>query len=267
MNLSRLNDALERRGATIPRNRVLVEDIDSTNSLGLRVVRLFLDREALPPRTVVVALRQGAGRGRLGRSWVSPPSHGAYLSLVVGTHGPDDLASLPLLVGVGLCQKIAELSGASCRLKWPNDLMVSGRKIGGILIDCVSRGETGTAAVIGIGVNYRQSQAISEVGGVAMDEILGEPGDLPEVISELLAAVEDELAHLGDIAYAARRYRELSAHSQGDTLHYRTREGIQRGTFSGLDDRGHLVLQSDGGEVRLSAGQAIEEWTGESHES
>ena len=189
------------------------------------------------------------------------------MSLVVGTRGSDDLSSLPLLVGVGLGRKISEISGAACRLKWPNDLVVSRRKIGGILIECVSRGTTGTGAVIGVGVNYGVSPALSEVGGIAIDEIDREPLDLAYVISELLVSVEDELTHIGDMAYAATHYRELSAHSQGDTLQFRTKEGIRRGSFSGLDDRGHLVLQSDRGEIRLSAGETIEEWTGESHDS
>lgn len=267
MNLSRLTEALDYRTGKLSRNRVLLDSIDSTNNLALRLVRLFFDRGTSPPITVVVALRQHSGRGRLGRPWVSPPGQGAYLSVIVGTNGPEDLASLPLLVGVGLCQKISEISGGPCSLKWPNDLMVEGRKIGGILIDCVSRGAVGTAAVIGIGINYGRSQALSEVGGIAMDEIVGDLPGLPEVIAEFLMALEEELAHIGDIPYAAGRYRELSAHRYGDTLQYRTEEGMRRGTFSGFDERGFLILQSTEGKIRLSAGEVIEEWTEERHDS
>ena len=267
MNLSRLQDALDCRSGRLACNQVLLASVDSTNDLALRLVRSFLDRESLPPRIVVVALEQDSGRGRLGRTWVSPPGLGAYLSLVVGTKGPEDLASLPLLVGVGLCQEIAEISGCPCSLKWPNDLMVKDRKIGGILIDCVSRGALGTTAVIGIGVNYGSSRALSQVGGIAMDEIGRDLPGLPEVISRIVMALEEELAHIGDSAYAAARYRELSAHRRGDALQYRTERAIRRGTFCGFDERGFLVLQSARGQIRLSAGEAIEEWTGESHES
>jgi biotin-(acetyl-CoA carboxylase) ligase len=118
-----------------------------------------------------------------------------------------------------------------------------------------------------MGVNYARSQALSEVGGIAMDEIAQKLPGLPEVISELVMAVEAELEQIGDLAYAVARYRELSAHSLGDVLSFRTAEGIRRGTFSGLDERGFLVLQSERGEVRLSAGEAIEEWTGERNDS
>jgi BirA family biotin operon repressor/biotin-[acetyl-CoA-carboxylase] ligase len=262
MNLDRLRETLDRRPGLVVRNRILLESVESTNNLALRLVRLFLDREALPPRTLVVAWRQNAGRGRLGRSWVSPPGLGAYLSLIVPMKRPGDVAALPLLVAVGLCRKISEISQSPCRLKWPNDLMVSGRKIGGILIECVSRGSLGSAAVIGIGVNYGASRALAEIGGIAMGEVTRQLPCLPEVISELVAAVEDELTHLGDVAYAAARYRELSEHRRGDHLQYRTESGIQSGTFSGLDERGFLVLQGAHGEVRLGAVEAIEEWTG-----
>jgi len=69
------------------------------------------------------------------------------------------------------------------------------------------------------------------------------------------------------MGYAARRFREMSVHRPGDTVQYRTDEGLQRARFSGLDERGFLVLQNDQGMIRLSAGEAIEEWREEDHES
>ena len=267
MNLGRLNDVLKRRTGEFAPNRVLVESVDSTNNLALRLVRSFLDRESLPPKILVVALEQRSGRGRQGRRWVSPGGQGVYLSLVVASRGPDDLASLPLLVGVGLGQTISEICSCSCQLKWPNDLLVDGRKVGGILIDCISRGVVGTAAVIGIGVNYRRSHHVAEAGGVAMDEIARELPDFPAVLSELVVGVEQEMTHLGDMGYAARRFREMSVHRPGDTVQYRTDEGLQRASFSGLDERGFLVLENDQGMIRLSAGEAIEEWREDDHES
>ena len=267
MILSQLNEALDRRAGLLTRNRILLESTDSTNRLALRLVRFCMDRGSLPPRMVVIALQQRSGRGRSGKAWVSVPEQGAYLSLVLGTSGPGDLASLPLLVSVGLARTDSEISECPCSLKWPNDLMVSGRKIGGILIESVTRGAAPPAAVIGVGGNYGWSEAVSKVGGIAMSEVARQLPPLPEVISELVCGIEDELSHIGDLTYAVARFRELSAHRPGDTLQFRVGECVQKGIFSGLDERGFLVLQSDRGEIRLSAGEAIEEWTGESHES
>ena len=267
MILSQLNEALDRRAGLLTRNRILLESTDSTNRLALWLVRFCMDRGPLPPRMVVIALQQRSGRGRSGKAWVSVPEQGAYLSLVLGTSGPGDLASLPLLVSVGLARTVSEISGCPCSLKWPNDLMVSGRKIGGILIESVTRGAAPPAAVIGVGVNYGWSEAVSKVGGIAMSEVARQLPPLPEVISKLVCGIEDELGHIGDLTYAVARFRELSAHRPGDSLQFRVGECVQKGIFSGLDERGFLVLQSDRGEIRLSAGEAIEEWTGESHES
>jgi BirA family biotin operon repressor/biotin-[acetyl-CoA-carboxylase] ligase len=267
MKLSRLKSAFDGRIVVSTRNRVLLGLVDSTNVLAKRIVRSFADRELPPPALLVIASQQLAGRGRLGREWVSQPGRGAYFSLVTVATGDDELASLPLLVGAALSRRISEICACSCRLKWPNDLMVSGRKIGGILIECVTRGAASSGVVIGIGVNYSPSPEVSKVGGIAMQEIASGVPQLTEVIVDLIAAVESELPNAGDMSYAVARCRESSAHRLGDSIHFRTVEGMQRGTFSGIDARGCLILQSaEGGRILLSAGEIIEERTGVSHE-
>ena len=135
MNLNRLKNALDSQAGGLTRNRVLLASTDSTNAVARRIVKSFLDADARPPSFLVVAVQQLAGRGRLTREWVSQPDMGAYLSVVTVARGQDELASLPLLVGAGLSRKISEICGCRCRLKWPNDLMVAGRKIGGMLIE------------------------------------------------------------------------------------------------------------------------------------
>jgi BirA family biotin operon repressor/biotin-[acetyl-CoA-carboxylase] ligase len=215
----------------------------------------------LPPRLVVLASHQEAGRGRLGRRWHSSPGGGVYFSLVERMTGPEDMSSLPLLVGVALSRTICDLTRQQCRLKWPNDLMVAGRKIGGILIECVSRGPVSSVAVIGVGVNYRESPELSSMGGIALREVVTDLPSLEKLAYELVQGVEQELRHLGDLEYATSRYSESSAHRQGDTVRFRTDKGLQSGTFDGFDGRGFLILQSAEGEVRVAAGEAVEDWT------
>ena len=267
MDLTHLSDALDSARSLAVRNRILLDSVDSTNDVGLRLVRQCLDGRQTLPRAVIIALHQKAGRGRLGRPWVSPRARGAYFSTVVSTSGPSDAASLPLLVALGLCRKLSDLSESPCRLKWPNDLMIGKRKLGGILIDGVSRGSNSFGAVIGVGVNYSSSEALTRVGGISLQEVARQPPRLETVIAELVISVEEELTHMGDLVYAAEGYRRLSAHRPGDPLQFRTTEGIRGGEFVKLDERGFLVLQGCGGEIRLSAGEAIEEGTGGRHKS
>lgn len=266
MNLNRLKNALDGQAGGLTRNRVLLASTDSTNAVARRIVKSFLDADARPPSFLVVAVQQLAGRGRLTREWVSQPDMGAYLSVVTVARGQDELASLPLLVGAGLSRKISEICGCRCRLKWPNDLMVAGRKIGGILIECVTRGQAPSSAVIGIGVNYAGSGEVSAVGGIGMDEITLELPELPDVVADIATAVDDELQHIGDLPYAVARCRDASEHRPGDPIRFRTGAGVQEGTFMRIDDRGRLILRrSGGGEMRLSAGDVVEERTKERH--
>lgn len=258
----------------VPENRVIVSRIDSTNRLARRVVTNYAAEEMAVPGFLVLALEQSAGRGRQGRIWVSPRGCGVYATRVVPLSGEpsregrseDLLESLPLLAGVGLARGLAELlerggSAGRCALKWPNDLLVDGRKVGGVLAESLTLGETPPVALVGLGVNLRRPREGSELppGSTALADHLEASADLAGVARELVAALEAELAHLGDLAYATAAYRPLTVHRPGDRIRCRMGDEVVEGTFAGFDDRGHLVLARDGEEMRVAAGEIVEE--------
>ena len=131
---------------------------------------------------MVVAERQTAGRGRAGRSWDSPPGRSLYLSIVVRPPSEIVPGILTTAVGLGVAEAIETLYGLSTRLKWPNDVMVGGRKVAGVLVESqLSRGQI-MAAAVGIGVNVawsheefpetlrdRATSISQELGGPALD--------------------------------------------------------------------------------------------------
>jgi BirA family biotin operon repressor/biotin-[acetyl-CoA-carboxylase] ligase len=111
-------------------------------------------RAGAPPGTVLVAEHQTAGRGRLGRSWSSPPRAGLTLSLLVR---PDGVPAgrwpwLPLLAGVAVAETLRRTAEVEAAVKWPNDVLVGERKVAGILLERVD-GPAGPAAVVGVGLN------------------------------------------------------------------------------------------------------------------
>lgn len=123
-----------------------------------------LAREGAPPFATVVAEEQTAGRGREGRAWHSPPNTGLWLSILLplGPAGdelprPLGVGVLPLAVGVGVALAVERVSGLRTSLKWPNDVLVGTRKVAGVL--CESAGESGEAAIVGVGVNLRTPAA------------------------------------------------------------------------------------------------------------
>ena len=241
-------------------NRVLFRTIDSTNAFARRLVE-DLQLEGLRPRpTVIAALHQSQGRGRQGRSWSSPPGLGVSASLVVPLASRQALPVLPLLVAVALCTELNEALDGRCRLKWPNDLMVGGRKLAGVLIEVLGGGESGPLAVIGFGVNHGQRQ--NELPGDAATSLRMECGrlpSLPRVTGRLVTAVMAELEHLDQPGRAIERYRELSDHRAGERLRCRTGQGVVEGSFAGYDARGFLRLATPQGELLLPAGEIEDE--------
>lgn len=253
-----------------PPNRIVVSSVDSTNRLARRVLTTYAADEMPPPEFLVLALEQTGGRGRQGRAWASPRGCGAYATRVVplpdGVPAGDALESLPLLAGVGLARGLARLldrggSESGAGLKWPNDLLVDGRKVGGILTESLALGSGPPVALIGFGVNLRRPREGQELppGSTSLADHLKSPPALGRLVRELLAGLEGELAHLGDLPHAVGAYRQLSVHRPGDPIRCRIGGEVVEGAFAGFDDRGHLVLARDGEAVRVAAGEIVEE--------
>ncbi|HYL80249.1 MAG TPA: biotin--[acetyl-CoA-carboxylase] ligase [Candidatus Acidoferrum sp.] len=107
----------------------------------------------------VIANRQLAGRGRLGRPWASPSDVGLYTSILLRPKGPvSSLPLLPLVAGLAVTDAIQEVAAQSPRLKWPNDVLLDGRKVAGILTELATSGSSVHYAVVGIGVNVNHGE-------------------------------------------------------------------------------------------------------------
>src|SRR5882672_5073771 len=124
-----------------------VERCASTNSV-------LLAEKGLARPVLLLADEQTAGRGRRGRRWHSAPGAGLTFSLAVALRRPlRELAALPLVAGVAVARALHSLGVARAALKWPNDLVVDGAKLGGILVETRMQGGA-SLAVIGIGINF-----------------------------------------------------------------------------------------------------------------
>jgi BirA family biotin operon repressor/biotin-[acetyl-CoA-carboxylase] ligase len=258
------------------RNLMVLRRVVSTNELGRRILdELGKERVPLPP-AALVAWEQLDGRGRHGARWESPPGRGAYLSLLRPVADPAELPTLPLLAPVAVARAVDRFAGAGrCRIKWPNDLLVDGRKIAGVLLAAITGrpGEEPTGgAVIGFGVNHGQTAdelaGLAPRGATSLALESGRDGDLPPLDAfawSVLEAVAAELAVAGDGKLAARRYQELSIHRSGERLRCRSADGTLEGIFHGFDPRGFLRLELTspsagrrvGEEVLVTAGEVV----------
>ena len=219
---------------TLGRPRLHVREIDSTNE---RARALAV--AGAPHGTMVTAGVQTAGRGRQGRTWIAPPGTALLLSLVVREIDP----LLPLRAGLA----VADVAGPAARVKWPNDVLVDGRKVAGILIE--GRPQEGWA-VVGIGLNAALDVAdlppeLRDTAGT-----LGRsPNELEPTLAELLGALERRLAEPAAAVVAALRDRDALA---GRPVTW----AGGAGTGAGVDEQGQLrVRLADGSEVALDAGE------------
>ena len=195
--------------------------------------------EGAPHGTLVTAAEQHAGRGRQGRTWSAPPGRALLLSLVLR----DPPGLLPLTAALA----VARVAGPAARIKWPNDVLVDGRKVAGILAE--GRPDE-RWAILGIGLNValRVEDLPAELHATAGTLGLA-PADLEPTLERLLAALEETLT-LDDTAL-------LAAYRNRDAL--RGREVAWAGgsgRAAGIDGAGRLVVElAGGGRTALSAGE------------
>lgn len=131
------------------KNILSYRTVGSTNRLGFR-----LAESGLGEGTLIVADEQTKGKGRMGRSWYSPPKLGLWISLILRPDIPPFKApGLSLCAGLALAQAIGDLTGMDAKIKWPNDCLINGRKVGGILLELSAELDRINFVIVGIGVN------------------------------------------------------------------------------------------------------------------
>ena len=134
---------------TLGESLFVFKELPSTNTFALE-----LARNPTPQGTIVLADRQTAGRGRLQRSWFSPPETNIYGSIIFSLNMPcSSIGWIPLMAGTAIAQAIEDNTNISITLKWPNDILIAERKVGGILCESFNRDSTETCVVIGFGMN------------------------------------------------------------------------------------------------------------------
>ncbi|MHC4416587.1 MAG: biotin--[acetyl-CoA-carboxylase] ligase [Planctomycetota bacterium] len=224
-------DALEG-----PLRRVtLLRETDSTQDAARRL--------AAEPGDVVVAWRQTAGHGRLGRPWADTAEAGIAVTIVTEAGPPQRLA---VVSAVGAARAAERLLGRAVGIKWPNDVVVDGRKLAGVLIE-----QTGGRALIGIGVNVGQTAWPPRLSGRAVS--LGELGARVDRVDAVAAVVESMSRALGFTE--EELCDEFSARDvlKGSRSTFRAPKCTITGTVLRVDPMRGLLVEADGRQVYLSA--------------
>ena len=207
--------------------------VESTNERARR-----LAGRGAPHGTLVTAREQSAGRGRQGRTWTAPPGRALLCSLIL--HDPPRL--LPLAAGVA----VAEVVGQRAEVKWPNDVLLAGRKVAGILVE--GRPQEGWAVVgIGLNVAVRESDFPPELRDRA--GTLGlTTDDVEPALERLLDGLERWLTAPSDAVLGTLRERDA-------LLGRQVRWAGGEGEAAGVDGEGRLVVATGNGQMTLEAGE------------
>ena len=208
-----------------------------------------------PDRTIVVADEQRNGRGRLGRRWIAPPASSLLVSLILRRPVPSIL--LTALCSIAVVESIADLTGLVARIKWPNDVMLGGKKVCGILTDVLSRDDQ-PITVVGVGLNVNLIPTAAGLPSTAgsLSSELGRNVDRAALLEALLGRIDRHLK-LADEGLRSKIW------SRWEALLWRRRQAVRveqdgptlYGVVEGLSPSGALRLRAPDGElIEVSVG-------------
>jgi BirA family biotin operon repressor/biotin-[acetyl-CoA-carboxylase] ligase len=218
--------------------------LQSTNTIAYR-----LALQSAPEWTVVVADAQTKGRGRRGRRWESPKG-GLWFSILLRPNVPSPkLPLLQFVAAVATRQALENETGVSVKLKWPNDLVLGQKKLGGILIESKTLGDRVSFAILGIGLNINQRKADLSPGAASLRLLSRRKHDL----RLLLRAILEQIRSLYNDWDKPSKIMEEWWHN---CIHRPLRvqvtlpKGAVSGISKGIDEDGALLIETDGGKIR-----------------
>jgi BirA family biotin operon repressor/biotin-[acetyl-CoA-carboxylase] ligase len=232
---------------------------DSTNRVAME-----LGYAAEPEGTVVMAEAQTAGRGRSGRLWHSERGTGLYFTVLLRPRlSPAQAPLLTMLAGISAYNAIEAQTGLVTELKWPNDLWLNGKKLGGILTEMHAEPNAVRFVIVGIGINVNQEKFPAELSSIATS-LRKESGRMTyrlELLARLLMQFESDYNRFlrEGPAFVVDRFQNLSSFAQGRRVRVDTGVESYAGTTAGLSAEGLLLVARDNGPlVTVIAGDVTE---------
>ncbi|HUV52370.1 MAG TPA: biotin--[acetyl-CoA-carboxylase] ligase [Dehalococcoidia bacterium] len=235
----------------VGRNFLYYPSVSSTMDVARKVAK-----EGAKEGTVIVAEEQTIGRARLGRAWINPP--GVLAVSIILSPEMGQLIRLSMIGSLATSRCIEKATGLKTTIKWPNDVLVKGKKISGILLESALRGQSVDWAVIGIGINVNfDPNAYPEIADIATSLSV----ELDKYVSPL-----DILIHLltetEQLYLALRRDEPVyqvwrdKLETLGKTVQVKTGDDVEKGYAESVDEDGALMLRrSDGSLARIVAGE------------
>jgi len=222
---------------------------DSTNRVALE-----LGHAGEPEGAVVLAEEQTAGRGRAGRVWSSERAAGIYVTLLLRPKlAPVQAPLLTMMAGLSAHAAVEAVTGLAVDLKWPNDLIIRGKKVGGILTEMHAEPGQVRFVIVGIGLNVNQEKFPGELASIATSLRLetGKPQSRMELLVRLLREFESDYNRMlrEGVASVVKRFEVISSYAHGKRVRVTNGTESYLGTTAGLGPEGLLQVERDDGRV------------------
>lgn len=213
-------------------------------------------RDSAEEGTIVIADHQTAGRGRLGRTWLSPPDSSILLSIILFP-GLEQLPRLTMVACLAVARSIEKVTGLEPVIKWPNDVLIDGKKVSGVLIESDVHGDTVNFAIVGIALNVNlDPSSIPEISDTAtsLKQVLGREVSRLQVLESLLGEFEQLYQALRRGEPIDKEWRRR-LETLGKEVAVRCGGEVKEGYAESVDDEGNLLLRRpDGSLLTIAAG-------------
>nr|WP_308657521.1 biotin--[acetyl-CoA-carboxylase] ligase [uncultured Agathobacter sp.] len=232
------------------------DTIDSTNTKAQE-----LAEKGYPSGTLVVADKQESGKGRRGRSWVSPSGTGIFMTLMIKPDiNPNNASMLTLVAALAVAKAITSVTGEEAMIKWPNDIVVNGKKVCGILTEMNAQFDYINHIVVGIGINVHNEsfpEEISQMASSLMIEAGGKRFHRAQIIAETMSYFEqyyDTFLQTQDLSALAREYDELLVNMNKAVRVLDPKEPFD-GKAMGITPKGELIVDTWESRKLVSSGE------------
>lgn len=234
---------------------IYLDEIDSTN----REVRRLGDVGAVEG-TVVIADCQTGGKGRLGRTWFSPAGTGIWMSLLLRPElPPEKVSGITLMAATSVCRAIRSATGLNTQIKWPNDLVIDGKKVCGILTESAILDGELKFAVLGIGVNVNQTEFPGDLPHAwSLAMTAGRELDREGLIECCLNCLKEDYERYVQSGDLRQLRQEYEAHlvNLDQSVRVLSTTGEWAGVAKGITDGGDLIVLNDAGEkITVNSGE------------
>ena len=232
------------------------DTIDSTNTKAQE-----LAEKGYPSGTLVVADKQESGKGRRGRSWVSPSGTGIFMTLMIKPDiNPNNASMLTLVAALAVARAITSVTGEEAMIKWPNDIVVNGKKVCGILTEMNAQFDYINHIVVGIGINVHNEsfpEEISEMASSLMIEAGGKRFHRAQIIAETMSYFEqyyDTFLKTQDLSALVKEYDKLLVNRNKSVRVLDPKEPFD-GKAMGITPKGELIVDTWESRKLVSSGE------------